>query len=86
VGEVITKNLVVMGDPLYSTQPGHPRGSYLRAYDQKSGEQVGAVWMPAPQSGSPMTYSYGGKQYIIVAVSGGNYSGDYIAYSLPSGN
>jgi quinoprotein glucose dehydrogenase len=42
--------------------------------------------MPAPQSGSPMTYSYGGKQYIIVAVSGGNYSGDYIAYSLPSGN
>ncbi len=24
-----------------------------------------------------------GKQYIIVAVSGGNYSGDYIAYSLP---
>ncbi len=26
VGEVITKNLVVLGDPLYSTQPGHPRG------------------------------------------------------------
>jgi quinoprotein glucose dehydrogenase len=86
VGEVITKNLVVLGDPLYSTQPGHPRGAYLRAYDQKTGEQVGAVWMPAPQSGSPMSYAYQGKQYIIVAVSGGNYSGDYIAYSLPSGN
>ena len=52
-------------------------------YDQKTGQQVGAVWMPAPQSGSPMTYSCDGKQYIIVAVSGGNYSGDYIAYSLP---
>jgi quinoprotein glucose dehydrogenase len=25
-----------------------------------------------------------GKQYIVVAVSGGNYSGDYIAYSLPN--
>jgi hypothetical protein len=24
-----------------------------------------------------------GKQYIIVAVSGGNYSGEYICYSLP---
>jgi quinoprotein glucose dehydrogenase len=84
VGEAITKNLVVMGDPLYSTQPGHPRGAFLRGYDQKTGQQVGAVWMPAPQSGSPMTYSYDGKQYIIVAVSGGNYSGDYIAYSLPS--
>ena len=84
VGEVITKNLVVMGDPQYSTQPGHPRGAFLRGYDQKTGRQVGAVWMPAPQSGSPMTYMYDGKQYIIVAVSGGNYSGDYIAYSLPS--
>ena len=67
-------------------QPGHPRGAMLRAYDQKTGDEVGAVWMPAPQSGSPMTYSYDGKQYIMVAVSGGNYSGDYLAYSLPSGN
>jgi quinoprotein glucose dehydrogenase len=31
-----------------------------------------------------MTYSVDGKQYIIVAVSGGNYSGDYLAYSLPA--
>jgi quinoprotein glucose dehydrogenase len=84
VGEVVTKNLVVVGDGQISTQPGHPRGAYLRGYDQKTGKQVGAVWMPAPQSGSPMTYSVDGKQYIIVAVSGGNYSGDYIAYSLPS--
>ena len=85
-GIAITKSLVIQGDGLYSTQPGHPRGAYLRAYDQKTGQEVGAVYMPAPQSGSPMTYSYQGKQYIIVAVSGGNYSGDYIAYSLPSGN
>jgi len=26
-----------------------------------------------------MTYMVNGKQYIIVAVSGGNYSGEYIA-------
>ena len=81
---MITKSLVVMGDPVYSTSPGHPRGAMLRGYDQKTGQQVGEVWMPAPQSGSPMTYSVDGKQYIIVAVSGGNYSGDYIAYSLPT--
>ena len=56
----------------------------LRAYDKQTGQQVGAVWLPAPQSGSPMTYTFDGKQYIIVAVSGGNYSGDYIAFSLPS--
>jgi quinoprotein glucose dehydrogenase len=40
--------------------------------------------MPAQQSGSPMTYMVDGKQYIIVAVSGGNYSGEYIAYTLPA--
>jgi hypothetical protein len=32
-----------------------------------------------------MTYNYDGRQYIIVAVSGGNYSGDYLAFSLPQG-
>ena len=41
------------------------------------------MWMPAPQSGSPMTYQVDGRQYIIVAVSGGNYSGEYIAFALP---
>jgi quinoprotein glucose dehydrogenase len=39
--------------------------------------------MPAAISGSPMTYSIDGRQYIIVAVSGGNYTGEYIAYALP---
>jgi quinoprotein glucose dehydrogenase len=40
--------------------------------------------MPAQQSGSPMTYKgQDGRQYIIVAVSGGNYSGEYIAFALP---
>jgi hypothetical protein len=31
-----------------------------------------------------MTYMSDGKQYIVVAVSGGAYSGEYIAYSLPN--
>jgi hypothetical protein len=26
---------------------------------------------------------FGGRQYIVVAVSGGNYSGEYIAFALP---
>jgi quinoprotein glucose dehydrogenase len=86
VGLLVTKTLVIMGDPLLSTSADHPRGAMLRAYDKKTGQQVGAVWMPAPQSGSPMTYSYDGKQYIIVAISGGNYSGDYLAFALPSNN
>ena len=31
----------------------------------------------------PMTYSIDGRQYIVVAVSGGPYSGEYIAFRLP---
>ena len=83
VGLVVTKTLVVMGDPQVTTPPGRPRGAMLRAYDKKTGQQVGAILMPAIQSGTPMTYMVDGKQYIVVAVSGGNYSGEYIAYSLP---
>jgi quinoprotein glucose dehydrogenase len=83
VGVVVTKTLVVVGDPSVTTTPEHPRGAMLRAYDKASGKEVGAVWLPAPQSGSPMTYQVDGKQYIVVAVSGGNYSGEYIAFALP---
>jgi len=86
VGLVVTKTLVVLGDGQVTTTPQHPRGAMLRAYDKANGKEVGAVYMPAPQSGSPMTYMVDGKQYIIVAVSGGAYSGEYIAYSLPSDN
>jgi len=83
VGLMVTKTLVVMGDALVTTTPEHPRGAMLRAYDKQTGKEVGAIWMPAPQSGSPMTYMVDGKQYIVVAVSGGNYSGEYIAFALP---
>jgi quinoprotein glucose dehydrogenase len=84
IGTLITKTLVIAGDGQVTTTPEHPRGAMLRAYDKATGKEVGAVFMPAPQSGSPMTYMVNGKQYIIVAVSGGAYSGEYIAYTLPS--
>ena len=56
----------------------------LRAYDKTTGTEVGAVYMPAPQSGSPMTYMLNGKQYIVLAVSGGSYSGELLAFRLPN--
>lgn len=83
IGTLLTKTLVIAGDSMVTTTAEHPRGAMLRAYDQHSGREVGAVWMPAPQSGSPMTFMLNGRQYIVVAVSGGNYSGEYICFSLP---
>ena len=83
-GVLVTKTLVIAGEPLATTAPGRPRGAMLRAYNKATGQEVGAVYLPAPQSGSPMTYVVNGRQYIVVAVSGGNYSGEYLAFSLPA--
>jgi len=82
VGLVVTKTLVIMGDP-QATTTSRGRGAMLRAYDKSTGKEVGAIFIPAPQSGSPMTYSIDGRQYLVVAVSGGAYSGEYIAFALP---
>jgi len=84
VGTLVTKTLVIAGDAQVTTTAEHPRGAMLRAYDKATGKEVGAVYMPAPESGSPMTYMLNSKQYIVIAVSGGTYSGEYIAYALPS--
>jgi len=66
------------------TLPDGRRGAMLRAYDKKTGQELGAVHMPAPQTGSPMTYMHDGKQYIVVAISGPNFPGELIAFRLPA--
>ena len=84
VGALVTKTLVIMGEPLVTTVGGR-RGAMLRAYDKTTGKEVGAVQLPAQQSGTPMTYMANGRQYIVIAVSGGSYSGEYLAFALPQG-
>ncbi len=84
VGTLVTKTLVIAGEGGFTTTSTGQRGAMLRAYDKKTGGEVGSVYMPAPQSGSPMTYLVNGKQYIVVAVSGGTYSAELLAFRLPS--
>ena len=66
------------------TNPAGVRGAMLRAYDKATGKEVGAVYMPAPQSGSPMTYMLNGQQYIVFAVGGTGVPGELIAFKLAS--
>ena len=83
VGVLVTKTLLVAGESgSYTTETGEV-GAMLRAYDKATGDEVGAVYMTAPQSGSPMTYRVNDQQYIVVATSGGGQSATLLAYKLP---
>jgi len=83
IGPLVTRTLVIAGEGGVFTTPSGQRGAMLRAYSKTDGKEVGAVYMPAPESGSPMTYMLNGKQYIVIAISGGNYSGELLAFRLP---
>ena len=55
----------------------------LRAYDKRTGRELAALPLPAPQSGSPMTYAVDGRQYLVIAVSANDHPGELIAYRVP---
>jgi quinoprotein glucose dehydrogenase len=84
IGMLVTKTLLIAGEPGNFTLPDGRRGAMLRAYDKVSGREVGSVFMPAGQTGTPMTYTINGKQYIVVAVGGTNYPSELLAFRLPN--
>lgn len=84
VGPLATKTLLICGEPGFATTDTGERGAMLRAYDKKTGEEKGAVYMSAPQTGSPMCYMLDGKQYIVLAIGGGTYGSELVAFRLPS--
>jgi quinoprotein glucose dehydrogenase len=81
IGVLTTKTLVIAGEGGFATTP-NGRGAMLRAYDKATGQEVGAVYMPAPQTGSPMTYMVDGKQYVTVSIAGPGFPGEVIVYRL----
>jgi len=61
---------------------------YIRAYDVTSGRQLWEGRLPAGGQATPMTYTVGDKQYVLIVAGGhgsvGTKPGDYvIAYTLP---
>ena len=83
VGTLVTSTLLIAGEPEMTTDSEGHRSARLRAYDKATGAEVGSVELPAPQTGSPMTYMLEDEQYIVIAVSGGGYSGELLAFKLP---
>ena len=81
---LVTKTLVISGERGTFTTPNGQVGAMLRAYDKATGKDAGAVYMPAGQTGTPMTYMLNGKQYIVLAIGGQGFPAELIAYKLPS--
>jgi len=81
IGVLTTKTLLIAGEGGFATYP-EGRGAYLRAYDKATGADIGKIFMPAPQTGSPMTYMLNGTQYIAVAVSGPGFPGELLVFKL----
>jgi len=77
-GVLVTKTLVICGE-----RSAGKSEVMLRAYDKATGKEVGAVPMPAGQTGTPMTYTLNGKQYIVVAIAAGGFPAELIAFRLP---
>jgi quinoprotein glucose dehydrogenase len=82
LGTLTTKTLVISGESAFTTT-AKGRGAMLRAYDKATGENVAEVFMPAPQTGTPMTYLLNGKQYLVVAIGGAGAPAELIAFTLP---
>jgi quinoprotein glucose dehydrogenase len=62
--------------------------NYLRAFDIETGRELWKGRLPAGGQATPMTYSHGGKQYVVIAAGGhgglGTTQGDYVvAFALP---
>ena len=93
IGTLTTRTLLISGeggrqeaDGGFVTTPDGRRGALLRAYDKATGADAGAVYMPAPQTGTPMTYLLDGRQYVVVAVGGPQAPGELLAFALPERN
>ncbi len=84
VGTLVTRTLVIAGDGTATTGADGRQGAWLRAYDKKTGREVGHVRMPTRVTGSPMTYELDGRQYIAVPISGPPGPAQLAVYRLPA--
>ena len=59
-------------------------GSKLRVLDKKSGKILNEIEVGGAVTGGPMTYMMNGRQFIVVAVGGGQNGHEFVELALPS--
>jgi quinoprotein glucose dehydrogenase len=80
---LVTKTLLFSGDGagLFSSGP-QGGGRKFRALDKKTGQTIHEMELPANETGLPMTYMVGGRQFIVVAVGAAGFPGELVALAL----
>ena len=81
---LVTKTLLFSGDGpgLFSSGP-QGGGKKFRALDKKTGRTIHEMELPANETGLPMTFMAGGRQFIVVAIGARNFPAELIALALP---
>lgn len=54
----------------------------LRAFDPTTGSLVATIVLPGSASGAPMTYTAGGKQFIVIPIGGASQPEELVALGL----
>jgi quinoprotein glucose dehydrogenase len=87
VAALVTRSLVFMGEGFpggaFSPPGAVVGGKMFRAYDKRTGAVVWETELPGGSAALPMTYRFGGKQYIVVAVGWRNLPAELVALALP---
>jgi quinoprotein glucose dehydrogenase len=74
-GLLATRTLLFAGE-------GEGGSPILRAHDKASGAILAEIALPGTQTGLPMTYVWGGRQYVVMSVSGAG-PAEIVALALP---
>ena len=80
-GLLVTKSLLFAGEGagLFVASEG---GTKFRAHDKRTGGIIREMDLGSRQTGLPMTYAIGGKQYLIVPVGAPGSAGEFVALTL----
>jgi quinoprotein glucose dehydrogenase len=82
---LVTRTLLFVseGDQINVRTPPNGGGRKLRAFDKATGAVVWETTLDAGTTGTLMTYQHNGRQFIVVAIGGQNYPGEFVAFALP---
>ena len=80
-GLLVTKSLLFAGEGagMFVASEG---GTMLRAHDKRTGDIVWEMDLGLRQTGIPMSYAAGGRQYILVPAGAPGSAGEFIALTL----